>query len=211
MQHHATLYIGSSLEAAALPASVRVSGNDIIHEVFPDLLTVADARRIAQSAARMPIESAERVLVIFANRIGNEAQNALLKLLEDPPGHTRFVLVVPTVTMLLPTVRSRLQLESTVNDVGVTTESGSAFLQATYKDRLGTIERLHKAKDRVTMRAMLTDIGNYVSQQSVSSECMRAATTALQYRDFSGASMKMWLEYLALLLPIVKDGEEVLH
>lgn len=211
MQHHATLYIGTSLEAAPLPSSVQVPSNDVIHEVFPDLLTVADARRLTQSAARMPIENTERVLVIFANRIGNEAQNALLKLLEDPPGHTRFVLVVPTLTMLLPTVRSRLQLESSGNAAGVITESGSAFLQSVYKDRLGTIERLHKAKDRVAMRAILTDIGNYVSRQSVSPECMRAATTALQYRDFSGASLKMWLEYLALLLPIVKDGKEVLH
>lgn len=211
MQHHATLYIGSSLDAAPLPETVRVPGNDVTHEVFEDLLTVADARRLAQSAARTPVAGAERILVIYASRIGVEAQNALLKLLEEPPGRSRLVLVVPRITMLLPTVRSRLQLESPAGGAEAITEAGAAFLHASYKDRLSTVEKLQKAKDRMAMRAIITDIGAYVARCQVTSECVRAATTALEYRDFSGASLKMWLEYLALLVPIVKEGDEVLH
>lgn len=211
MQHHATLYIGSDLHGVPLPKAAQVPGNDVTHEVFTDLLTVADARRLAQSAARTPVERAERTLVIYANRIGVEAQNALLKLLEDPPGRSRFILVIPNITMLLPTVRSRLQLESSTATNQSLTEAGAAFLRASYKDRLSTIEKLQKAKDRTAMRAILTDVGTYVTKHEVTPECLKATTTALEYRDFSGASLKMWLEYLALLLPIVKEGEEVLH
>ncbi len=39
-----------------------------------------------------------------------EAQNALLKTLEEPPSASMFVLVTARPDMLLPTVRSRCQL-----------------------------------------------------------------------------------------------------
>lgn len=211
MQHHATLYIGSSLAAVDLPEDAVAPGNDVFHEVFADMLTVADARRLQQMATRTPVERPDLVLVIYAARIGTEAQNALLKLFEDPPGRTRFLLVVPTVTMLLPTVRSRLQLESSLVHSTALSAEGSAFLRATYKERFATIEKLHKAKDRDAMRTLITDIGTFATQHTVSPECLQAVTTALEYRDFPGASLKMWLEYLAQTLPIEIDLEEVVH
>lgn len=211
MQHHATLYIGTSLAAIPLPEEARSPGNDVVHEIFPDLMKVEDARRIKESAARTPVEREERIVVIFAARIGTEAQNALLKLLEDPPGHTRFILVVPSVTMLLATVRSRLELQTVPLDRVPLSEEGVGFLVSVPRDRLQSIEQLHKAKDRVTMRAIITDVGHYITQHEVSAECQRVAVTALEYRDFPGASLKMWLEYLALVVPIVKNREEVLH
>ena len=42
--------------------------------------------------------------------MSEQAQNALLKVLEEPPPNVLFLLTVPSSTMLLPTVRSRAQL-----------------------------------------------------------------------------------------------------
>ncbi len=51
-----------------------------------------------------------RVIQIFeAQGMGQEAQNALLKLLEEPPANTVFILTVQSAQQLLPTIRSRLQ------------------------------------------------------------------------------------------------------
>lgn len=55
-------------------------------------------------------QTAWRIIQIFeAQGMGHEAQNALLKLLEEPPAHTVFILTVQSAQQLLPTIRSRLQ------------------------------------------------------------------------------------------------------
>ena len=57
------------------------------------------------------IETGTRLIVIdYAERMTIGAQNAFLKLLEEPGTNTHFALLTHTVSKLLPTVRSRLQL-----------------------------------------------------------------------------------------------------
>ena len=54
----------------------------------------------------------ERVIVLAARRFTPIAQNKLLKILEEPPAGVHFVLVTPSKSGLLPTIRSRLPLEN---------------------------------------------------------------------------------------------------
>lgn len=49
------------------------------------------------------------IVIKDSHQLGSEAQNAFLKLLEEPPTGTRFVLTAHTPQSLLPTIRSRLQ------------------------------------------------------------------------------------------------------
>jgi DNA polymerase-3 subunit delta' len=49
------------------------------------------------------------VLINEAHRLTTEAQNALLKVLEEPPSQTSIILTTSSETDLLPTVLSRLQ------------------------------------------------------------------------------------------------------
>lgn len=49
------------------------------------------------------------VLISGAELLSEEAQNALLKLLEEPPKSTVFILSTPTDKSVLPTIASRLQ------------------------------------------------------------------------------------------------------
>lgn len=72
------------------------------------LFSVDDAHKIASIAYRAPDGQSGKVLVISLTRIFHEAQNALLKLFEEPPVDTTLILVVPSAGMLLPTLRSRL-------------------------------------------------------------------------------------------------------
>ena len=50
---------------------------------------------------------AKAVLVFPAERMNNITANALLKTLEEPPGHVKFVLASDAAHQLLPTIRSR--------------------------------------------------------------------------------------------------------
>jgi DNA polymerase III subunit delta' len=75
---------------------------------------VATARLLQRRAALTPAVSRKKVfLVAEADRLvpqeaNPEAANALLKLLEEPPADSQFVLTVVDPNRLLPTVRSRV-------------------------------------------------------------------------------------------------------
>lgn len=61
-------------------------------------------------AALTPWAGARRVFVIAdAERMTDDAQNALLKTLEEPPGRAVLILVTTAASRLLPTIRSRCQ------------------------------------------------------------------------------------------------------
>ncbi len=55
-------------------------------------------------------ESQTKYLLLGSKSFGIEAQNSLLKLLEEPPRNIEFIIISPTKSNLLPTVRSRLPI-----------------------------------------------------------------------------------------------------
>lgn len=55
-------------------------------------------------------ESETKYIIVGALTFGNEAQNSLLKILEEPPRNIEFIIISPTKSNLLPTVRSRLPI-----------------------------------------------------------------------------------------------------
>jgi DNA polymerase-3 subunit delta' len=65
-------------------------------------------RHLVRELARLPVEGARRVAVVEgADRLNEDAQNALLKTLEEPPAGATLVLCADEPERLLPTVRSR--------------------------------------------------------------------------------------------------------
>ena len=73
-------------------------------------IKIEQIRDVIERAAYRPFEGRRRVVVIDdAEQIIPNAQDALLKTLEEPPNGTTFVLVTSAPDMLLPTIRSRCQ------------------------------------------------------------------------------------------------------
>lgn len=71
-------------------------------------LSVDTIRRLREDAFLLPNESAYRVMILAeAQAMTPQAQNALLKILEEPPAHLLFILTCDTRTSLLETIRSR--------------------------------------------------------------------------------------------------------
>jgi DNA polymerase-3 subunit delta' len=62
-------------------------------------------------------EEKSKYIIILAQTYRIEAQNALLKLLEEPPRNIIFILIARSKTALLPTIRSRMQIENFKCDV----------------------------------------------------------------------------------------------
>jgi DNA polymerase III subunit delta' len=73
-------------------------------------IKVDQVRDAIDRAAYRPFEGKRRVVIVDeADALVPEAQNALLKTLEEPPPASVFVLVTSRPDILLPTVRSRCQ------------------------------------------------------------------------------------------------------
>lgn len=69
---------------------------------------VETVRKIRDSAFIMPIEAKRKVnILIDCDTMNESAQNALLKVLEEPPSFMVFILICRSASSLLPTVRSR--------------------------------------------------------------------------------------------------------
>ena len=74
------------------------------------IIPVDDIREVARIVRSNPFESAHRVIVIEqAEAMNANAQNALLKTLEEPPEYAHFLLTTEFAGALLPTVLSRCQ------------------------------------------------------------------------------------------------------
>ncbi len=71
-------------------------------------ITIAQIREVGHRIAARPNEAAHRMVCIQdAERMNHQAQNSLLKVLEEPPEHTFFILIANDITPLLPTILSR--------------------------------------------------------------------------------------------------------
>lgn len=114
---------GSGLAAVIDRFAAALLGSDagrVERRTHPDLVVVEPAgeqilidqvRELRSDLHLRPFESDRRVVVLFeAETLGQEAANALLKSLEEPPPYVVFVLATTDRPRLLPTIESRCQL-----------------------------------------------------------------------------------------------------
>jgi len=141
---HAYFIVGTGEEGIAQATAVAEREWGIKTHENPDLsilryglFSVDDARNLVTASG--PIAGDRKLVIISVKRIFHEAQNALLKLFEEPPEDTTLVLVVPSAGVLLHTLRSRLMPLPNVSAEGTarehTEEIVNQFLKANANER----------------------------------------------------------------------------
>jgi len=140
---------------------VVIGGPDAKYRGIKDLIT---------DLALMPVEGGARVAIISAaDRMNEDAQSALLKTLEEPPGGVTIVLCADQELRLLPTVRSRCfrlrlglvgsrDIEAIVADHGLADPPTAARLGRLAGGRPGIALAYARAPDAVLIRAELTRV-----------------------------------------------------
>ncbi|WP_321778955.1 DNA polymerase III subunit delta' [Sulfurimonas sp.] len=78
-------------------------------------------------------ESSIKYIVLGALEFHVVSQNSLLKVFEEPPRNIEFIIITPTKSNLLPTVRSRLPIKKTKN-ISKIYECELNFSKLSYED-----------------------------------------------------------------------------
>ncbi len=99
--------LGSTAQALALQLTSKTS----ILNVKPDEKGSIKIKTIRELYGFTRTKQDERLVIVVddADTMQAPAQNALLKLLEEPPEHVLFILTAHTPQLLLPTILSRVQ------------------------------------------------------------------------------------------------------
>src|SRR3989344_8671892 len=150
LTHHAYGIAGQpetiipKLIKSLLKIGYRTKGNPDFRVESHDVMGVDESRVLKEAAGRKAISGSKKVFIISARGITKEAQNALLKVFEEPPLGTHFFLIVPSLDILLPTLQSRVYLLSSLSRAHLppTPALATAFLGETTAKRLEIIRDL---------------------------------------------------------------------
>ena len=92
--------------------------------------TVDAIREIRDDAFVIPNESDKKIYILKnGHNMNEQAQNAILKILEEPPSYVYFIIVTESKSTMLETVLSRVQVYSLLSDEGVITEKEAAAVR----------------------------------------------------------------------------------
>ena len=148
------------------------------------------------------VEKATKTIVLEVGQIAGEAQQAMLKILEEPPVTTLFIIVVPSFDNLLPTLRSRLYQPQDNREVMDTSHQlFTDFVARSYGERIALIAEIAKAKDTPDFEALSQGLRNWIAHAPVT-PLVTTVHDWLLVLSKRGSSKKMLWEDIALRLPV---------
>lgn len=224
MRHHAFI-IEAEAEKGIIVAQewlvrelgMKMQSNPDVLVLRYGLLSVEDARKIAETAAGAPFSGEHKAIIISASRVYHEAQNALLKLFEEPPPGLYLFVVLPSLGGLLPTLSSRVQeLKQTENGKQkiVLPEIAEEFLRAGKERRTTLIKKLTSGRDEEERRenreeaiALLNgiEVAAYAAmregEHKGTAELLSDVATLRGHLYDRSAPVRMILEHLSLVTP----------
>lgn len=210
--HSTALLLRTSLEKRK---DIGMHNPDVLSLVY-DSFTSADISEIKNWHSLKRTTSQKKICIISTKFINHEAEQSLLKIIEEPQEGTHFFLVVPNASVLLDTILSRthlVRMPDTTDRESVA--QAEEFIKAPLSKRLTLVaeiidenksnetsgglrfsatelvnalerivhERFKKDKTNSDIQFMLSELGN-----------------ARLYMSTPGASVKMILEHIALVL-----------
>lgn len=193
-----------------------ISGNPDYYSEETGIFKIEESRRLREASQKRSVSGGKRFFVVGANVFTEEAQNALLKVLEEPiPGHHFFV-VVPDEYRFLPTVKSRLKkVDGRWKDKKEGESLCDRFLSAGVADRLLMIEEIvdedaEPGERRAAVRELVSRIEEKIFEEHKRSEFVdrekfgKIMADIIMVRKYSGdisSAPRLLLEYLSFAVP----------
>lgn len=175
---------------------IKTNHPDVLYFKAGEKLGIAQARQIKDHFSLKPYSLKGRVVIIEdASVMTIEAQNALLKTLEEPPEEAVLLLGAPSDANLLPTILSRCEIHrSAVLVSQLPTSDIEKLINASIEERFEYIEKLKDKKE------FLTALTYYFHQKLP--ENFEFAKELLQAEEWArqNVNLRGILEYLMLIL-----------
>lgn len=211
--HHAYILFGNINESRKKLQEFFSGLNDgkqwIPHEY--EKLGIDEVRDLREILSE---KTSGRFIVISAERFPYEAQQAFLKLLEEPAENTHIFLILPPQLSVLETISSRVITiesdDSAGNDQLLPIKS---FLFSSVSDRLDSIEVLAKSRDKdESLQAY--EVHQFLDQLESALYAVFQKKRSVQFDEYFAAirdargwatqtsfPMKNIVEYVAMVLP----------
>lgn len=223
--HRASVIVGGDaahtqlLEILTKSRTIKIQGNPDFFDRRYAAFSIDDAREVKSAHEMRPTtEEGKKIFLLTMDGITVEAQNALLKLLEEPASYAYFYIVIPSVGLLLPTVVSRVAVISldahavgsrVVAQTDIQSDiaaDAKQFLKLSPAKRLDFIKKftedISKEKrpkhDAVKMLAELQHLVRSAQGPAKGHDALKALSLAHDYANDRAPSLKMLLEYVAL-------------
>lgn len=190
-----------------LKEGIKRENNPDIFVHSTDTMSVEEARMIAERQLRKAVLG-RKIFIIEFSHMTHEAQNALLKVFEEPTPETHFFLITEHGHALLPTLRSRLSEFEVEGETGMVPFIGEAktFLQQTISERFTFLEPYIEEKNKDMAIAFVDALESVIHDKS--SEDLNSVAEFLkdleQFRSYlhdRSPSVKLILEYIAHMCP----------
>lgn len=206
--HHAYFFVGDVsvintelLDFFNKKLKFQTASNPDFKKLNFENFTIDEAREIRQFSESRNISGDKMVFLVSFESISHEAQNSLLKVLEEPAADTFFFFISPQDN-LLPTLKSRMQIYKDEPKEAKDTED---ILRLNFKQRIERIKEITESiSDEEETKQSAIDFVNVVEREFYKNGVKnnyRALTMCSNAREAllqRGAPIKMILENLVL-------------
>jgi hypothetical protein len=207
-KHHAVLVVSQNRLTLQSSLWHELEKGSLSNRLFaPTVLDINTAREII-AWANTP-HTGDKVAIISFHTASIPAQNAMLKILEEPPEGVRFVVITSNREHLLDTVLSRLHILSN-QPLILSLQYAEEFLKTspTKRMKLPFVEELlsrvdeEDRKDREAVRGFILSLSQVVStKKPVQYKELEELLECASYAGDSSSSGKAIIEYVSLRLP----------
>jgi len=191
-----------------------------IHIVSPNKdkknISVEQIREVLKDAYTKPYENEKKIYIVtYGDEMNEQAQNAFLKLLEEPPEYAVFIILVENLETLLPTIRSRCEK---IKFPPIKKEKIKAWLENNYNDIQNTdfLSRyaegnIKKAitvafdQDFMTLRLGSLDILSKLLSKNIL-ESYDVSEFVINNKENAEMILSLWLGFLRDIALIQNDG-----
>ncbi|MBI2097469.1 MAG: hypothetical protein HYT46_00835 [Candidatus Vogelbacteria bacterium] len=215
LDHHVYLFIGQRAAIAPRVREMTEGHENQAGETYwleRETFGIADSRQIIEMQERKSWTGQRKFFVLAAKNMTLPAQQALLKVFEEPTAGTHFFLIYPDEQDLLPTLKSRCQIikNQPVVESAEAGEVARRFLSISPNERLNFIRGAVDAEGEFAGGAELAEalelalherlLPSPTSELAAALAAIRAARGYLADRS---ALPKLIFEHLALTLPVL--------
>ena len=171
-----------------------ISPFDVQRVTGENSLGIEEIRDMQKQLHLKPLKGSQKVIVLEnAQTLTTEAQNAMLKVLEEPPSHALFFLSTNSADVFLPTILSRCTLvaleedkkELTPEQINKLEEDLNMLLSNSISARLSLAEKIASQKDEVGK--WLSNAIIYLRQQMIDQVQTNQSTNTTILKNFQEA------------------------